>query len=495
MKKNSKLSTLASSTLASLVLATALSVAPVKAAAGHVTRTSGADRYATAAQVATSNWTTSDDVVLVSGEGYADAVSASALAKKLNAPILLTTAGSLSTDTSAALTTLKPKHIYVIGGTASISQAVRDELKANYTLVELGGADRYQTNAAVANKLVELGVDPSNVMLVGGEGFSDALSVAPVAAAKGQILLLGLNSADYMKPVLDFIKSHNSKTTVVGTSYVINDTIYNAVNPVSRVDGGQDRFDTNLKVLNSFKSDLKMDKAYIANASGNGYADALVASALAGKASAPLVLVDSETSTATANALDYLKLNIVSTTDLQVVGGSGVVSSNVADKIDALVPSSNPNNNSGLPTATIEQAGTAVVGKTVVVASLPSTVDSTKYDITVNGSKLTYDSKTGKFTVTLDGTFTVADLQAKTVVTEKQVAQLPKATVEQAGTAILGKTVVIASLPSDVDATKYNVTIDGKALTYIASTKKFSIVLDGVFTVADLQSKITVTQK
>ena len=57
---------LASATLMSLVLTSALSAGPVKAAAGQVTRTSGADRYATAAQVATTNWTTSDNVVLVS---------------------------------------------------------------------------------------------------------------------------------------------------------------------------------------------------------------------------------------------------------------------------------------------------------------------------------------------------------------------------------------------------------------------------------------------
>ena len=194
MNKNGK-RVLASGALMSLVLTSVLAAGPVHAAAGQVTRTSGADRYATAAQVATSNWTTSDNVVLVNGDNYPDAVSASALAKKLNAPILLTKADSLNADAQAAITKLAPKNIYVVGGTASVSTAVRDSLKANYSLIELGGANRYETNVAVAKELVKLGVDPSNVLLVGGEGFSDALSVAPVAAAKGQILLLGNNNA------------------------------------------------------------------------------------------------------------------------------------------------------------------------------------------------------------------------------------------------------------------------------------------------------------
>lgn len=340
-KKGTK--ALASATLMSLVLTTALSAGPVKAAQGSVTRVGAADRYATAAQVATTNWTTSDNVVLVSGEGYADAVSASALAKNLDAPILLTTAGSLNSDTKAALNTLKAKNVYVVGGNASVSASVRADLKANYNLVELGGANRYETNAAVAQKLVDLGVNPSNVIMVGGEGFSDALSVAPIAAAKGQILLLGMNDSNYMKPVLDFVAKNKSNVTVVGTKNVISDAILNAVGG-TRVDGGRDRWDTNQKVLANFKDTVKMDSLYVAsaayNAQDNGYADALVASALAGKKSAPLVLVDKDGNEGTANALAYIKANATDKTDLNVVGGTGVVSDATVNAINDAVKGS-----------------------------------------------------------------------------------------------------------------------------------------------------------
>ncbi|MCI1946129.1 cell wall-binding repeat-containing protein [Clostridium luticellarii] len=348
-KKSTK--ALASAALMSLVLTTALSAGPVKAAQGEVTRVSGADRYATASQVATTNWADgSDNVVLVSGEGYADAVSASALAKKLDAPILLTKSDSLSADAQTALETLKPKNIYVVGGTASISQSIRDELAKSYTLTELGGANRYETNTAVAEELVKLGVSASDVLVVGGEGFSDALSVAPVAAAKGQILLLANNNSS--QPAIDFVKENNSKVTVVGTSNVINDTVYNALGATTRVDGGTDRFDTNLKVLDNFKDSLKTDKLYIANATAatpdDLYADALVASAVAGKYSAPLVLVDKDPSgsttnpNATDNAIAYLKDNTTSSTDFQVIGGTGVVSENTVEAIDDIYNNPSP---------------------------------------------------------------------------------------------------------------------------------------------------------
>jgi len=343
---------LASATLMSLVLTSALSAGPVQAAAGQVTRTSGLDRYATAASVAKANWATgAKDVVLVSGEGYADAVSASALAKQLNAPILLTTAGSLSADAKSALETLKPTNVYIVGGNASVNQSVRDGLNASYKLVELKGTNRYETNVAVAKKLVELGVKADNVLLVGGEGFSDALSVAPVAAAKGQILLLGSNNTDSMKSVIDFVKTNSSKVTVVGTSNVIGDAMYSALGATDRVNGGASRFETNINVLNKFATDLKADKLFVANASGNGYADALVASALAGKTASPLVLVDADGTTATANAISYIKGKATKTTDLNVIGGTGVVSEGIVGQINNAV---NPNVNPGPGNTTVK---------------------------------------------------------------------------------------------------------------------------------------------
>ncbi|WPC42249.1 cell wall-binding repeat-containing protein [Clostridium sp. JS66] len=418
-KKGTK--ALASAALMSLILTTALSAVPVKAAEGKVTRIGEIDRYATASKVATTNWTTSDDVVLVSGEGYADAVSASALAKKLNAPILLTTAATLSTDTQSALSTLKAKNIYIIGGNASVSASVRTSLKANYNLIELGGSDRYQTNAKVAQKLVDLGVKADEVIMVGGEGFSDALSVAPIAAAKGQILLLGMNSTEYMKPVVDFVNQNNSKVTVVGTSNVINSSIYSAVKAVNRIDGGSDRFDTNMKVLDAFKTTVKMDKMYIANASGDGYADALVASAVAGKSGAPLVLVDTEGSTATTNAIAYVKNNAQAKTDLNVIGGIGVVTKNTENAINAAVPVPTGENNNQQTTVahqTRVKASLDVGKKTMIIVQLTDVSNDGKYDVYYNDQKLT-KLDTGIYSI--DVAEDVTETQADSKITFKAV--------------------------------------------------------------------------
>lgn len=335
MKKNYTRA-MSSAMIMSLILAAALPTSLVKAAAGQVTKVGSTDSYTTAATVATENWTSASDVVLVSGDGYADAVSGTVLAKQLNAPILLTTAASLNSSTKAALDKLKPQNIYIIGGTASVSQTIRNELKnSGYNLIELSGKNRYETNIAVANELIKLGVKPDNVILVSGEGFSDVLSATPVAAAKGQILLLGNNSSSTMKSVIDFVKSNNSQVTVIGTKNSIKDSIYEELGAVNRINGGANRFETNLNVLNAFKEDLNTDKLFIANSSGDSYANALIAASLAGKYVSPLVLIDDETSGETSNAVNYIKNKATSSTDLELIGESPLVSDNVISEINS----------------------------------------------------------------------------------------------------------------------------------------------------------------
>lgn len=324
-------------TLMSLVLTTAFTTGFVKAA-GSVTQIGGSTRYETAAKVAAATFANSDTVVLVSGEGYADSVSASVLAKKLDAPILLTGSQMLDSNAEGALEKLKPKNVYIIGGTGSISRSIEDGLKAsNYKVTRLGGTTRYETNLAIANKLVDLGVSKDNIIAVSGTNFSDALSAAPVAAADGDILLLTNNDLSSIQKTIDFAK--NSNVTVVGTTTVVSDSIYNALNADRRVNGGSDRFATNLNVLKAFDSDLKNDKIYVANSSENSYSDPLIASAAAGKYSAPLILIDTEGSN--VNAIDYIKTKAAENTEIEAIGGTGVIPASIVNEINSAISEGN----------------------------------------------------------------------------------------------------------------------------------------------------------
>ncbi|MCR1974576.1 cell wall-binding repeat-containing protein [Clostridium sporogenes] len=336
---------LASATALGIVL-TMLPSGNVKAAPGDVNKMPGKDRYETAANVATANWKEgAEDVIIASGEGYADSLSASVLAKKLNAPIILTKSEELHKSAKETLKTLKAKNLYVIGGNASVSQSIRDDLKKEgYALTELGGKNRFETNLAIANYLVEKhNVKVDEILVVNGkDGFSDALSAAPVAAAKGQILLIVGKDPSTADLASKFIQKHNSKVTVIGTEGVIPKAVYDKLGAKERVIGGANRFETNLNIMKYFK--LNIDKLYVANATGDGYADALVASALAGRTGSQLILTHTKDSQETKNAIDHIKSIKNDKTEVGLVGGNSVIPEEVVNKIKEVVKEENLKN-------------------------------------------------------------------------------------------------------------------------------------------------------
>jgi putative cell wall-binding protein len=102
-----------------------------------LTRESGADRYGTAAKIATDTFGTADNVLIASGEAghFADALAGNFLAGSKGAPVLLTAAKTLPKATSDALASLKAKNVTILGGTSAVSSDVENALKAaNYTV-------------------------------------------------------------------------------------------------------------------------------------------------------------------------------------------------------------------------------------------------------------------------------------------------------------------------------------------------------------------------
>lgn len=377
---------------AGLVTLVTIATMSYQVKAAGTTRISGENRYETAANVASTNWTSSSckNAIIVSGESYADAVSASVLAKTLNAPILFTESESLDSNTQNALEKLKPENIYIIGGTGVVSQSVQN-LLSDYNVTRLSGENRYSTNLAVADKLVELGVKANKVLVVGGQGFSDALSTAPIASAKNEILLLADNNENDMEGTAEFVSKNNSDVMVIGTENMVNSKIYNKLNASNRLDGGKDRFETNLKILDYYKDNLKNNKMYVADIAGNSYADALVATALSGKYSAPLVFTGTEGETGTINAIFYINSNADKySTSINVVGGTGILPNSIVNSISPSSSKSSDNDHdsssshsssSGSSSSSTSQQAIAVATTAVEKSEsskLQSDVDSAK---------------------------------------------------------------------------------------------------------------------
>lgn len=315
-------------------------------------RLAGSDRYATAVKAAQDGWSSSYYAVLTYGENYPDALSAVPLAKKYDAPILLTYNNSIQSDVMEELKSLKVGKVFIIGGTGAVSSNVEDQLVSQGMQVErLGGIDRYDTSVKIAEKFGNV----DNLTVATGEDYSDAISIGPAAAAMGvPVLLVPKNimpdtTKEYIHKLntiknseysnlqngqTDNSKSNvgnfkNMKVFVVGDNNIISDNVVRefentftdstGVQQFGNVERiiGQDKYERNINVIARFiqnyggttidydnhsnssndyqktQYSTKYDLLGFNNiflASGDGFADALAGAALAAKTKSPVIL-------------------------------------------------------------------------------------------------------------------------------------------------------------------------------------------------------------
>lgn len=248
----------------------------------------GSTRYETSYEVFKRGWETSNYAIFASGTDYPDALCATPLATKYNAPILLVRNTSLSSqqDLVNLIKSKNVKNIFLVGGTGVLSQTIENELNnMGISTTRLGGKTRYETSVEIAKQVGNNG----EITLAFGGNFADGLSMAPIAAKKGMPILL-TTTGSLPESISNYINSIKvNKTYIVGGSGVISDSIANSLTNVERL-GGSTRYDTNKLVFNRFKDELYLNEMYIASALD--FADALSVSALAGKNSNFVLISD-----------------------------------------------------------------------------------------------------------------------------------------------------------------------------------------------------------
>ncbi|WP_191565972.1 cell wall-binding repeat-containing protein [Metabacillus idriensis] len=250
-------------------------------------RISGADRYETSVNVSKEGWETSDVAVISTGRNYPDALSATPLAYKNEAPLLLTDTNSLPKSVKEELKRLKVKKVILIGGTAVIGANVEKEIKelGINSIQRIGGADRYETSVNIANEVSTYG----EVVVATGQSFADALSIAPIAAQLEMPILL-TKKDEVPAPVANYIQTEEVYAAyVIGGNQVISEKAANKLPDVVRL-SGETRYETNSQVIDYFSEYIMMDTPLIAT--GKNYPDALAGSALASYYSNPIILTD-----------------------------------------------------------------------------------------------------------------------------------------------------------------------------------------------------------
>ncbi|NMM61892.1 cell wall-binding repeat-containing protein [Clostridium sp. P21] len=296
----------------------------------------GGDRYETSALISKNGWETASTVVICNGENFPDALCAAPLAKKYNAPILLTNKSDLSESTKKELSRLNPSKIIIIGGSGVITDTVVSEIKTivpkDADITRLGGATRYDTSKIIADKVGK----SSSIVLVSGKAPADALSISYIAANKGMPILL----ADNKDSILDYSKNNSvEKAYIIGGESVISKDIDSIFKNNERI-YGKDRYDSNEKILEKFKDDINFSNIYLASAEYNGidqFADALSVSALAAKNCNPIILVNGNIN---KDSVSIIKSKVNKDSKITALGGTQLVAENILADL-ANVKSSN----------------------------------------------------------------------------------------------------------------------------------------------------------
>ena len=336
--------------------------------AGHFTKLSGVNRYATAIEVSKDQFEkgTADTVVIVGGMAKFDGLSAAPLAASQNAPMLLaspkTGLSQATLDEIGRVTkNLSKKTVYIVGGENSVPASVEKQLKDKFgvTVVRLAGLDRTTTSLEVArrlryNKLAD-GTTPSSndtTYFVGANGAADAMSVSAVAARlvpkdsaqpdkdKQVSPIVVMKKDGFDRATREFLEG-TKKAYIVGGADSVSSLGYKAVNSINGVTtverlSGADRYATNVEVVNKFykhkDNPTGIGAKGVVFASGvNQYlVDAQTAGAYAAGKDAPIVLAGSKM---TSDQSDLFKKDAALDGKKGVVQVGGIVSADFMKQV------------------------------------------------------------------------------------------------------------------------------------------------------------------
>lgn len=321
--------------------------------AGHFTKLSGANRYATAIEVSKDQFEKgeADTVVIAGGMAKFDGLSAAPLAASVKAPLLLaspkTGLSQATLDEIGRVTkNLSKKTVYIVGGENSVPASVEKQLKDKFdvVVVRLAGLDRTTTSLEVAkriryNKLADGVTSSANTTtyFVGANGAADAMSVSAVAARK--------DAAGKVSPIVVMKKDGFDRTTreflngttdayIVGGADSVSSLGYKAVKSITTVTtlkriSGADRYATNVEVINAFyknpdaNTQPAAEGAIFASGANQYLVDAQTAGAYAADKKAPIVLAGSKM---TNDQSGLFKKNAALDGKKKVVQVGGVVS-------------------------------------------------------------------------------------------------------------------------------------------------------------------------
>ena len=256
-----------------------------------------------------------EHVIIATGDGYWDALSAAGLAGVNDTAILITPSDHLGDQARAELERMRPHYVHIVGGRAAVSDRVEADVKDLLGIpmdsnIRLAGTRASDTAIAIFRAgdptKWNAGNDESYCIVATTYGYWDALSVAPLAYARHIPIFL----ADYDTESGGYILSDNTleamklgvfdHVIIVGGKAAVSKTVETQVKQLESEAGpvtverwdGDTAIDTSAKIARHEIDDFSMFIGNMMVATSNGYWDALSAAPVAGRLNSVLVLMD-----------------------------------------------------------------------------------------------------------------------------------------------------------------------------------------------------------
>ncbi|WP_300282252.1 cell wall-binding repeat-containing protein [Peptacetobacter sp.] len=286
----------------------------------------GENRFETALKIS-DMWSSSDNLILTNANSIVDSMTATPLAHLKNAPILLTKKTEIPKEVKNKINKLNVKTVYLIGGTNVLDENIEKELKdMNIKFVRISGKDRFETSMNIA-KEIDKNKDISKISVVNGfDGLADSVSISSPSAINNTPILLTNNEGNinYAK---EFIKSEEiNRSYIIGGEKAISSDLDKNLKElsnnmeVSRI-SGKDRLETNIKVMETFYENKKLENLFVVKDGSrktDDLVDALSVSSYAAKINSPIILVNENLNENQKEYLSSKKFNKITK-----IGGNG----------------------------------------------------------------------------------------------------------------------------------------------------------------------------
>ncbi len=276
-------------------------------------RVAGGDRYGTMEAIVKQSRPkkSASTILLATGANYADALTSSALAGALDAPLVTTKPGSLSPQAKRAIEYASNGNatVLVIGGPAAVSNSTVNAVKALScvkTVRRVAGSNRIGTGLAIYNEGKSRKLWGDTCVVTNAFNYKDALSIGSWAAV-ARAPLFGTSGGTLNAQQVKAIKAGGFKRVVVlGGDKAVN---YAAVKKVlgssfsyTRL-WGANGLATSAKIVNwacgytkvggevAFQPSVKVKLDGMGVATAAGFADALTSVSLLSRTKGALLLV------------------------------------------------------------------------------------------------------------------------------------------------------------------------------------------------------------